>query len=103
MDLRGGSHHTHVVNNEEVNIGTRTEKALAFLDTLLVINEDGSIKTKVYCKETHMDQYLQFNINHPLEHKKGVVKTLMHRVDTTMSDEKDRIEEKVTCKNRPLT
>ena len=39
---------THRVSNEDLNIGTRTERAMAFLDTWLVINDDGSIKTKVY-------------------------------------------------------
>ena len=59
-----------------------------------LINDDGSIKTKVYRKETHTDQYLHLNSNHPLEHKTGVVKTLVHRVDTIVSNERDKIEEK---------
>ena len=41
-----------------------------------------------------MDQYLHFNSNHPLEHKRGVVKNLIHRVETTVSDERDKVEEK---------
>ena len=41
-----------------------------------------------------MDQYLYFNNNHPLEHKRGLLKNLMHRVDTIMSDEKDKVKEK---------
>ena len=54
MDDRRGSH--------------RTERALAFLNTGLVINDNGSIKTKEYHKETHTDQYLHFNSSHLLEH-----------------------------------
>ena len=47
-----------------------------------LINEDGSIKAKMYWKETHKHKYLDtFNSNHSLEHKRGVVKILMHRVD----------------------
>ena len=85
---------THTWRNEEENIVTRTERALAFFNTWLVINEDGSIKTKVYRKETHMDQYLHFRSNHPSEHQSGSVKTLIHRVDTIVSVERDKVEEK---------
>ena len=59
-----------------------------------MINDDGSIKTKVYCQENHTDQYLNFNSNHPLEHRRGLMKTLMHRVDTIVTDERDKVEGK---------
>ena len=59
-----------------------------------MINEDGSIRTKVYRKDTHTDQYLNFNSNHPLEHKRGVVRTLMHRANNIVSDPEDREREK---------
>ena len=51
-------------------------------------------KNYLYHKETHADQYLSFSTNHPLEHKRQVVKTLMHRVDTRVSDEREKVEEK---------
>ncbi|XP_068748853.1 uncharacterized protein [Montipora capricornis] len=66
------------------------ERALAFLDTWSVINEDGTIKTRVYRKATHTDLYLKFESNHPLEHKRGVARTLAHRAESIVSDLKDR-------------
>ena len=58
-----------------------------------MINEDGTIKTLVYRKDTHTDQYLNFESNHPLEHKRGVVKTLAHRAKTVVSKREDRRKE----------
>ena len=68
------------------------ERAVAFLDTLVVRQADGSVRTKVYRKDTHMDQYLNFECNHALEHKKSVVGTLMHRANWIVSNE-EREEE----------
>ena len=80
-----------VVTEVEVEaMENRMERGLTFLDIMSVINEDGTIKTKVYRKETHMDQYLNFQSNHPLEHKRGVVKTLAYRARTVVSDREDR-------------
>ena len=72
---------------------TETERILAFLDTETIIQGDNSIKTRVYTKKTHTNQYLNFNSNHPLDHKKSVVRTLLHRADTLISNEEDRQEE----------
>ena len=41
-----------------------------------------------------MDQYLNFVSNHPLEHKRGVVHTLLHRAEAIVSDPKNLVEEK---------
>ena len=45
-----------VVKVEVEGMENRMERGLAFLDMLSVINEDGSINTRVYRKETHTDQ-----------------------------------------------
>ena len=60
----------------------------------MVVESDGSISMKVSRKDTHTDQYLNFNSNHPLEHNKGVVRTLMNRVDRLVSDETELQREK---------
>ena len=69
------------------------ERCLTFLDTLSVINEDGTIRTRVFRKENHTDQYLNFDSNHPLEHKRGVVRTLTHRARSIVSDLEERKKE----------
>ena len=61
-------------------------RSLPFLDTLSVVQPDGSIKVEIYRKPTHTDQYLNFTSNHPLEHKLGVIHTLFHRADTVVTD-----------------
>ena len=67
----------------------RVERALAFLDSWLVILPDGSIKTKVLKEETHTTQYLDLSSHHPLEHKRGEVHTLLQQGEAIKSQPKD--------------
>lgn len=89
---------THHLNSIDPDIKFTTEgeenRALAFLDTHTVIQEDGSLKIKIYRKPTHTDQYLNFQSNHPIQHKLGVIQTLHHRADSIISDQEDKEEEK---------
>ncbi|XP_063353977.1 uncharacterized protein LOC134644818 [Pelmatolapia mariae] len=59
---------------------------LAFLDCEISISNGGHLKTDVYSKPTHTDQYLRFDSHHPLEHKLGVIRTLQHRANTIPTD-----------------
>ncbi len=66
---------------------------IPFLDILIIRKDDGSVKLCVYRKPTHTDQYLNFNSHHPIQHKLGVVRTLMDRCQKLVTDEQDRKEE----------
>ena len=75
--------------NEEMD----AEKRLPYLDVKLIVNPDGSIRLKVYRKETHTDQYLMFDSHHPVEHKLSVIRTLLGRKDNIVTEEADKLEE----------
>ena len=89
---------THHINNIDDNIkftcDSEKDCQLPFLDTLITKKPNGSIKVSVYRKATHTDQYLDFQSHHPLEHKISVVRTLMHRAETTVTEPSDLAVEK---------
>jgi predicted GIY-YIG superfamily endonuclease len=80
--------------NIQFTIERPTDGKLPFLDCLVEHNSDYTIKTSVYRKPTHTDQYLNFKSHHHLSHKRSVVNTLINRADTIVSDQRDRVKEK---------
>ncbi|XP_019614014.1 PREDICTED: uncharacterized protein LOC109461974 [Branchiostoma belcheri] len=76
---------------------------LPMLDVMLIKNQDRTITTDVYRKETHTDHYLQWSSNHPVQQKLGIVKTLMHRADTLIQDRTLREVEKGKVRTHSVT
>ena len=86
-------HLNSIHDSIKFTVETENDACLPMLDTMVVRQEDGSLKFKVYRKSTHTDHYLQFSSHQPSEHKLGVVRTLRHRANTIVSDELDKAEE----------
>ena len=67
----------------------------SFLETLIVRKSNGSLKLLVYRKKTHTDQYLNFQSQHPLHQKLGVIRTLMDRMENVVTEDQDKCDEEI--------
>ena len=67
--------------------------SIPFLDTRTTRNPDGSITTSVYRKPPHTDKYLDFNSNHPMQHKRSVARTLLQRAQKIPSNQTEKSSE----------
>ena len=70
------------------------EGTIPFLDNLLVRKESGEVTLLIFRKDTHTDQYLNFSSHHPLHQKMGVIRTLLDKCETLVTDEEDKRKER---------
>ncbi len=91
-DIDTFTRHTYSINLAII-IEREVDGKLPMLDTRMHRKPDGTIKVTVYQKPTHTNQYLLFELHHPLQHKLSVVRTLMHRANTCITEEEDRTTE----------
>jgi hypothetical protein len=66
--------------------------SLAFLHTNTIRKPDGSFKINIYRKPTHTDQYFDFNSNHQNEHTLSVVRTLLGRAKSIITEEHEDMQ-----------
>ena len=59
--------------------------SIPFLDMLVIPDEEGRLKTTVYRKPIHTNQYLHCNSHHSILSKYSVIGTLFHRAKTICS------------------
>ena len=48
------------------------------------------MKLLIYRTKSYIDQYLDFSLHHPLQHKLIVVRTLLDRCPQAVTEEQDR-------------
>jgi len=84
------AHLNKIDNNIKFTQEGLADNKLPFLDCLVSVNQDRSLSVSVFRKPTHTDQYLQFDSNHPLVQKLGVVNTLYHRAEAIVTKDADK-------------
>ena len=75
--------------------------SIPFLDILIIPDEEGSLKTTVYRKPTHIDLSLQWDSNHTVSSKYSVVGSLQHRANTICSNPELLKQEEKYLKQAP--
>ena len=62
--------------------------SIPFLDMLVIPDGEGRLKTTVYRKPTHTNQYLHWDSHHDIPSKYSLIGTLFHRAKTICSEPK---------------
>ena len=72
----------------------KNNQLASVFDILLTRTDNGTIQTQVYRKKTHTNQLLNYNSDHPTQHKISCIKTLFNRIDTHCNTEQGKQAER---------
>ena len=64
--------------NKLIQFTREANDSIPFSDVCVHLLDDGSLKTMAKRKPTHTDQYLNWESDHPLDHKRSVFRTLLN-------------------------
>ena len=85
------------LNSQHPRIKFTTElqknNRISFLDNLVHVLANRSTKITIYRKATHTDQYLDWNSNHHVKQKMGLISTFEHRIEELVTEEEDKKKE----------
>ena len=84
-------HHLNFINSLnpsiQFTVDIEQNSRLPFLDLLIIRAPSGNLSFSIYRKPTHTNNYLKFNSNNPMGHKKAVAKSLFDRAKNLCSEE----------------
>ena len=91
LDSAGKEEFLNHINSLDPHIQFTSEDAkpdgsIPFLDTIVMPQSDGSLKTTVYRRPTHTDIYFHWDSYHHLSVNFSVINTLRHRAKTVCSN-----------------
>ena len=85
------------INNLEPSIKltmeTENDNQFPFLDTFIQRSKNGEMSSSIFRKPTQIDHYLNFRSDHPLQHKRAVFDTFIHRTVTLPSHKLEKRKE----------
>ena len=89
LDHLNAQHSRIEFTSEEIE-----DNKIAFLDSEVNMDPNGNLYFKIYRKPTHTSQYLNFQSNHHISQKLGIVATFNHRIDNNITKEEDKTVER---------
>ena len=65
-----------------------SDNSLPFLDVLIVKERNGKLTTTLYQKPTHTNRFLNYNSQHSVSQKRGLICTLLNRINSKLITKK---------------